>query len=79
MASGQQAVGAANRPASTAPILDRTVSQGHCPAVNKTPDLFPANSITPLEWDWIQELIQEAQRQALREAFASSEAESSVA
>jgi len=47
--------------------------------VNKTPDLFPANSITPLEWDWIQELIQEAQRQALREAFASSEAESSVA
>jgi hypothetical protein len=39
--------------------------------VNKTPDLFPAGSITPQEWDWVQELIQEVQRQELREAFAT--------
>ncbi len=38
--------------------------------MSKTPDLFPANSITPQEWAWVQELIQEVQRQELREAFA---------
>lgn len=38
--------------------------------MNQTPDLFPASSITPQEWAWVQELIQEVQRQELREAFA---------
>lgn len=34
-----------------------------------TPDPFPADSITPQEWAWVQDLIQEVQREARCEVF----------
>ncbi len=38
--------------------------------MNRAPELFPIDSITPLEWAWVQDLIQEVQRQELGDAFA---------
>ena len=40
--------------------------------MNATPELFPQENITPEEWAWVQDLIQEVQREEKRESFVKS-------
>ena len=39
---------------------------------NSSPELFSNEDITPQEWAWVQDLIQDVQRQELCETFAKS-------
>lgn len=40
--------------------------------MNVTPELFPQENITPEEWAWVRDLIQDVQQEEQRDSFVKS-------